>query len=54
MCPWICATGSGRGGAGGGSMEPAKGRERRWIRPINLAIVANQDQLGRGSRLRPH
>lgn len=34
-----------------GSIEPAEGKERRRTRPINLAVVANWDQPGRGSSL---
>lgn len=37
-----------------GSKEPSEGMEKEWIRPINLAIAANQDKLGRSGSLDLH
>lgn len=34
-----------------GSTEPAEGKEKRRIRPINSAMVANQDHPERGGGL---
>lgn len=51
MCDWVRER-SGlweRGWLRAGSIEPAEGKEERRIRPINSAIVANQDHPGRGS-----
>lgn len=47
VCDWVRER-SGRG-CRRGSVEPAQGKEKRRTRPINSAIVANQDSSGRGS-----
>lgn len=56
MCDWVRER-SGLGEQGwlqAGSIEPAEGKEKRRTRPINSAIVANQDGSGRGSSLDLH
>lgn len=57
----ICVTGSEersglweQGWLQAGSIEAAEGREKRRTRPINAAIVANQDHPGRGCSLDLH
>lgn len=49
VCDWVRERRSGlqeQGETQAGSVEPAEGKERRRIRPINLAIVANWDRAG--------
>ncbi len=55
MCDWV-REGSGLREQGWlqGPIEPAEGKEKRRTRPINSAIVANQDNPGRGSSLDLH
>lgn len=53
MCDWVRQKAECAGGAG--SIEPAEEmREKRRIRPINSAIVANQDHPERGGSLDLH
>lgn len=49
MCGWVRETGwaVGAGMLQAVSIEPAQGKEKRRTRPINSAIVANQDHPGR-------
>lgn len=52
VCDWVRER-SGlweRGWLQAGSTEPAEGKEKRRTRPINSAIVANQDHPGEGQQ----